>query len=62
MIEEKRYPMGKTINCHHGLFELPSEIYEIRIDEDDISFFCEDGDYQATRSGEWKINKVKIND
>ena len=41
--------MGREINCHHGHFDLPSDIFGVELGEDHITFDCEDGIYTATR-------------
>lgn len=50
--------MGKTITCHHGTFHLPSEIYEVEIDDDSVRFYCEDGVYDAKQKDKWKISQL----
>lgn len=50
--------MGKKITCHHGTFNLPTEIYEIEIDDDRVRFFCEDGVYEAKQDDKWKITQI----
>lgn len=56
-MEQKRFAMGRTFNCHHGFFELPSEIYEVVISEDSLTFKCEDGIYEITPGIGMKISK-----
>ena len=51
-------PMGKEINCHHGNFTLPTEIYGLEIGDNDIKFRCADGVYEATMDNKWKITKL----
>ena len=59
-LTENRLPMGKEFNCHHGFFELPSEILEIQISDDEIIFICEDGDYRYWKKENiWKIQKIR---
>ncbi len=58
MNEEKRLPMGKEFKCHHGFFNLPSEIYEICLGEDYITFYCDDGVYEAKKQNDFSIIKI----
>lgn len=51
-------PMGKVIKCHHGTFNLPSEIYDMEIGDNDVMFRCADGIYEANIDNKWKITKV----
>lgn len=52
------YPMGKSIKCHLGYFELPSEIYGFEISDEKLEFNCEDGDYEAKEEDNWTIHKI----
>jgi len=60
-MKDKPLPMGKVIKCHHGTFNLPSEIYELEIDDDYIRFMCSDGIYEANHENKWKIIKLRDN-
>ena len=51
-------PMGKIIECHHGTFTLPSEIYWVQIDDNDVRFQCADGIYEASIDSKWEITKI----
>jgi len=59
-MSEKRLPMGRTFNCNHGFFELPSEIYEVTISEDALTFDCEDAIYEITPGIGLKIRKKEL--
>jgi len=52
--------MGTKINCHLGMFELPSQILEVGIFDDFIQCKCEDGMYRINknRNGSININKI----
>lgn len=50
--------MGKTITCHHGTFNLPSEIFELEIHDNHVIFHCENGDYEAKQEKKWEIIKI----
>lgn len=49
---------GKIIECHHGIFNLPSEIYWFQINDNNVRFLCEDGIYEASLDKNWKITKI----
>lgn len=61
MNNEVKLPMGNSIKCHLGCFELPSEILEIGIFAEFIQCECVDGIYHVNKypNGSINIHKIK---
>lgn len=54
----EKLPMGKSIKCHLGRFELPSEILEVKIFDDHIECECESDFYHIKIEN--GINYIKV--